>query len=162
MKAPAVLAALSLAGAAVAQLDQLPSCAKSCADKFLQGGIGNCGTDPKCICSDKSFLGSIACCLAGVCDPPSQSSAVSVAISLCSAFQVTDLPTAVSCSTTAPASTTTGAPATTTTGSSTPTATGSVSPATNAPSTSTNFGPRATAAAGLGALGGFVAAVAML
>ncbi|KAK4241965.1 hypothetical protein C8A03DRAFT_29860 [Achaetomium macrosporum] len=162
MKVTAALVSLALAGAAVAQ--ELPSCAQSCANQFLTGGIGNCGSDPKCICADKGFLGSIACCLTGVCDQAAQSSAVSYAASLCSAFGVTDLPTAVSCTSTA-AATTTGSASGTSSGSSSPTQTSTgtaASAATNSPNTSSNLGPRPTAAAGLGAIGGIVAAVALL
>ncbi|KAG7288106.1 hypothetical protein NEMBOFW57_007629 [Staphylotrichum longicolle] len=188
MKVPAALLTLAMAGAAVAQGGpSLPTCAQSCADKFLTGGIGNCGSDPKCICSDKDFLGSIACCLVGVCDAPSQSSAVAFAASLCRGFGVTDLPTAVACST-ATGGAATGAAATTTPASASSTessaassaVTGSGSSSGSAPtntagtsqapaataaqstSKSTNYGPRPTAAAGLGAIGGIMAAVALL
>ncbi|KAL2021319.1 hypothetical protein VTK56DRAFT_7290 [Thermocarpiscus australiensis] len=182
MKVPAVLLSLALAGTAAAQSPQLPPCAQGCANKFLSGGIGNCGTDPACICGDKSFIGDIACCLAGVCDPPQQSSAVAYAASLCSAFGVTTLPSTVSCSTSAPAATTTsggasGSAVTTTSGgasgsaaatgpttSAETTPTSTVAPAANTATTTTsgNYGPRQTAAAGLGAIGGIMAAVALL
>ncbi|KAK3306541.1 uncharacterized protein B0T15DRAFT_492079 [Chaetomium strumarium] len=163
MKVTAALVSLGLASAAFAQQQTLPKCAQSCADKFLTGGIGNCGSDPKCICADKGFLGGIACCLVDVCDAPAQSSAVAFAASLCNGFGVTDLPTAVSCTSTA-ASTTTGSASTTGSGSTsaTQTGTGAASAATNSASTSNNLGPRPTAAAGLGAIGGIVAAVALL
>ncbi|KAL2256089.1 hypothetical protein VTK26DRAFT_2200 [Humicola hyalothermophila] len=169
MKLPTALFSLALAGAAVAQgIPGLPSCAEGCADQFLQNGIGNCGTNPKCICENKDFLGSIACCLVGVCDEEAQTSAVAFASSFCRAMQVTDLPTAVSC-TTGNAAQTTPATAQTTGGTGagtapTPTPTGNAdadSQETDASPTS-NLGPRPTAAAGLGAIGGLVAAVALL
>ena len=48
----------------------------SCATKFLQGGIGNCGKDIECICRNDTFLGEIACCLADVCSEADQKAAV--------------------------------------------------------------------------------------
>ncbi|KIH93672.1 hypothetical protein SPBR_04446 [Sporothrix brasiliensis 5110] len=177
---------LALAGLAAAQFAQLPTCAQSCANKFLTGGIGNCGSDAKCICSDKSFLSDIACCLAapGGCDAADQSSAVVFASQLCAAQGVT-VPSAVTCTSTAGGSGSgTVATATTTTGSGTPTetsgaaaskteststtATGATtSPATTAAagttsSKSTNYAPRESAGVGAGLLGGVVAALALL
>ncbi|KAK4161566.1 hypothetical protein QBC43DRAFT_268449 [Cladorrhinum sp. PSN259] len=184
MKVPAVLLSLALATSVAAQgSPTLPPCAQKCADQYLKGGIGNCGSDPKCICENSSFIDSIACCLVGVCDSPAQTSAIVFAVSLCSAFGVTTLPTTVSCSTAKPtgAQTSTKTSATTTaggnspsagasnsgssSGAATPTPTGSAnggSSPQSSSSQSTNFGPRPTAAAGLGAIGGIVAAMALL
>ncbi|KAK3900270.1 hypothetical protein C8A05DRAFT_36107 [Staphylotrichum tortipilum] len=184
MKVPTALLALTLASIAAAQTPELPKCAQSCADKFLRGGIGNCGSDPACICANKDFLGSIACCLAGVCDGPSQTQAVGFAANLCKGFGVTDLPTAVACSTasntgaaTTGSSSSSAAAATTAASSSSSAATGTSSAASSSGSSasssgtaaaastnkSTNVGPRPTAAAvGLGVMGGVIAAVAML
>ena len=92
---------------------------------------------------------------------------------LCKAFGVSDLPTTVACSTASGAASTTAASASaSTTGSTTGAATGAgtssapTGTASNAAQTSTsqstNFGPRPTAAAGLGAIGGIIAAVALL
>ncbi|KAK4459031.1 hypothetical protein QBC42DRAFT_14552 [Cladorrhinum samala] len=187
MKVPAVLLSLALATAVAAQGNpELPSCAQKCADQYLRGGIGNCGSDPKCICSNSAFIDSIACCLVGVCDAPAQTSAVVFASSLCRGFGVTTLPTAVNCPTASPtgAKTTGSGKSSTTTSDSGPTATGSAtnsqasgSETSAAPtggasdaagssaqssSQSSNFGPRPTAAAGLGAVGGIVAALALL
>jgi hypothetical protein len=174
MKVPAALLSLALASAVVAQgTPELPSCAQQCANQFLVGGIGDCGSDVKCICANKDFLGSIACCLAGACDQASQDQAVQFALGLCQGVGVTDLPSSVACttgsaSTTAPASESTSGSATGTETSPATTGTGSAaSEATGASATSTtssrNIGPRPTAAAaGLGAIGGIVAAVALL
>ncbi|CAK7267797.1 hypothetical protein SEPCBS119000_002734 [Sporothrix epigloea] len=143
------LAIFALAGLAAAQFSQLPTCAQSCANKFLTGGIGNCGSDAKCICSDKDFLSDIACCLAapGACDPADQSSAVGFASQLCAAQGVTGLPSVVSCTSTsfpssgtAAAASTTGSAAaketsSTATGSGTGKGTGSGTAATAASST---------------------------
>jgi len=177
MKVPAVLLSLALATAVAAQGNpDLPPCAQKCADQYLRGGIGNCGSDPKCICSNSSFIDSIACCLIGVCDAPAQTQAVVYASSLCSAFGVTTLPTAVNCPTASPtgakttSATTTGSgPAPTgsatnseTTAAPTGSASGGSDSSPQTSSQSTNFGPRPTAAAGLGAIGGIVAALALL
>ncbi|CAK7236184.1 hypothetical protein SCUCBS95973_009521 [Sporothrix curviconia] len=181
-------AILALAGLAAAQFSQLPTCAQNCANKFLTGGIGNCGSDAKCICSDKDFLSDIACCLAapGACDTADQSSAVVFASQLCAAQGITGLPSAVTCTSTASGSTGSAAAATTTsgtaantgstgtgtaaaTGSTTSTttgtttaaaATGTDAAATTSSSTS-NPAPRESAGVA-GLIGGVVAALAML
>ncbi|AEO55517.1 hypothetical protein MYCTH_2299445 [Thermothelomyces thermophilus ATCC 42464] len=171
MKAIAALT-LALAGAVVAQDGLgLPECAQSCASSFLAGGIGNCGRDVKCICQEKSFLSDIACCLAGDCSAQDQAQAVSVAANLCRGVGVTDLPSSVSCATASTSATgsaasapTTGSASTTASGSGTtfgPTNTATAA-ATETSTQSSNLGPRPTAAAGLGAIGGIIAAVALL
>ncbi|KAK4121708.1 hypothetical protein N657DRAFT_647900 [Parathielavia appendiculata] len=176
MKVPAALLSLALASAVVAQgSPELPECAKSCADNFLTGGIGGCtNADVACICSNKDFLNSIACCLTNVCDQAAQEQAVQFALGICKGAGVNDLPTAVVCQSAAVSSTgsaastelTAAATSTSASGSETtaaPTSTGSAaSQASAASSTSRAAGPRPTAAAGLGAIGGIVAAVALL
>ncbi|KAK4198366.1 hypothetical protein QBC40DRAFT_283877 [Triangularia verruculosa] len=204
MKYTAALVSLALATTVAAQgLNDLPPCARDCATQYLRGGIGNCGSDPECICKNSTFLDSIACCLVDVCSPADQKTAVSVAATLCKAFGVNDLPTAVVCGTVSPSASapvktssppanTSVAPTTTGGGntSAVPTGTGTEtetdapdSTETNAPeesssstasdadaqdatstssSTSTNFGPRPTVAAGLGAIGGLAAALVLL
>ncbi|CAK7205185.1 hypothetical protein SEUCBS139899_007950 [Sporothrix eucalyptigena] len=176
---------LALAGLAAAQFSQLPTCAQSCANKFLTGGIGNCGSDAKCICSDKDFLSDIACCLAepGGCDSADQSSAVVFASQLCAAQGVTDLPSAVTCSTTASGSGTAATATTTSSGTAKETSgtaaqtgsTGTVATTTAATtgtaaagttaatttSSSSNYAPRESAGVA-GLIGGVVAALAML
>ncbi|KAL2139704.1 hypothetical protein VTI28DRAFT_4837 [Corynascus sepedonium] len=171
MKTIAALS-LALAGVVVAQggLD-LPTCAQSCASSFLSGGIGDCGRDVKCICSNKEFIDEIACCLAGDCSASDQDKAVSVALNLCKGAGVTDLPSSVTCATasTSAASSTSNAASTTDSASSSgttaaPTSSGNTA-STSSPATQTaepNLGPRPTAAAGLGAIGGIIAAVALL
>nr|UQJ82181.1 secretory protein [Falciphora oryzae] len=92
MKTSAVLAALALAVATNAQTaGDLPKCAQDCANQFLLNGIGNCGRDPKCICSNKSFIGDISCCLAkpGGCSADDQKKAIAYAAQLCQANGVT-------------------------------------------------------------------------
>jgi hypothetical protein len=166
MKVPAALLTLALAGAAVAQDGgfDLPECANACATKFLQGGIGNCGKDIECICKNDTFLGEIACCLVDGCSEEDQKKAVAAAADICDAVGVKGLPTEVACATASAASTTASGTASGTA----PAPTGSGAAATQNPdaqsttSESTNFGPRPTAAAGLGAIGGIIAAVALL
>ncbi|KAL2130669.1 hypothetical protein VTI74DRAFT_6109 [Chaetomium olivicolor] len=171
MKVPAALLTLALAGAAVAQ-NNLPPCAENCANGFLTNGIGNCSNgDVACICKNKEFLGSIACCLAGVCSQADQNQAVGFASRLCVGVGVTDLPTAVSCtkSATSTHAATSSAAETPNTAATSAAATTRAQTTSNAAAntatattTSTNFGPRPTAAAGLGAIGGIMAAVALL
>ncbi|CAK7563667.1 MAG: hypothetical protein SEPTF4163_001540 [Sporothrix epigloea] len=141
-------AILALAGLAVAQFNQLPTCAQSCANKFLTGGIGNCGSDAKCICSDKDFLSDIACCLAapGACDPADQSSAVGFASQLCAAQGVTGLPSVVSCTATSFGSSGTAAAASTT-GSNTAKDTSSATAENSSTTTGTGTGTGSTATA---------------
>ncbi|KAK4655352.1 hypothetical protein QC762_301640 [Podospora pseudocomata] len=107
MKYSAALVSLALATSVAAQgLADLPECARDCATQYLRGGIGNCGSDPECICKNSTFLDSIACCLVDVCNEADQKTAVSVAATLCKAFGVNDLPTAVTCATASPSATT--------------------------------------------------------
>ncbi|KAL2159445.1 hypothetical protein VTH06DRAFT_2450 [Thermothelomyces fergusii] len=169
MKAVAALAILASAGAVAAQGFDLPQCARACATSFLRGG--DCGTDPKCICSDKSFLSDIACCLADDCSAEDQERAVSFALSFCRNNGVTDLPSSVSCATAAPSTTATSgasassssAAATEAESTTTAASSGSASaPTSSATETSSNIGPRQTAAVGLGAIGGIIAAAALL
>ncbi|KAK0746836.1 hypothetical protein B0T18DRAFT_412566 [Schizothecium vesticola] len=157
MKVFASLVTLALAAGAVAQA--IPPCAQSCADPFLTNGIGGCGLDPGCICGDKSFIDGISCCVLDKCEAADQTSAVVFASVFCSANGVTTLPTTVGCATTGATGLPTTGTAAKTTSSSAPPPTGAAVGTTA--SLSTNYGPRQTAA-GLGAIGGIVAAVAML
>ncbi|KAK1759168.1 hypothetical protein QBC47DRAFT_371192 [Echria macrotheca] len=165
MKVTSILASLALATFAAAQSPTLPSCAQDCANPYLTNGIGNCGTDPKCICGNGDFIVGISCCLANKCPVSDQSAAVNFASQFCSAAGVTTLPTTVSCASTAVSTnsgaTTTGASSG---GSTTPTVTGAGTASPGSTGTSShNLGPRQTAAAaGFGAIGGIMAAVAML
>ncbi|KAK3687618.1 hypothetical protein B0T22DRAFT_133804 [Podospora appendiculata] len=189
MKIPAILLSLALASVSVVAQDGLPDCAKACANTLLNSNVNGCGTDAACICKSGRFLSDIACCLVGACDAKDQSSAATFASGICALNDVTGLPTAVVCSTTASASATTSKAAlTTTTAAPTTTAATHSTAVTSSPSTSTagsttgsesssaaatnaaasttttskNLSPRHTAAAGLGAIGGIMAAVAML
>ncbi|ROW16709.1 hypothetical protein VPNG_01531 [Cytospora leucostoma] len=165
-----------LAGLSVAQYSGLPSCAESCAaEQFQSGSYAGCGTNPKCICSNQDFLGTISCCLVDACDAADQAKAITFAQAICQANGVTVASTA-SCSTAAASSTASGSAASTsasttatgTAGSSTSTAdsaasggaTSSGSAAGTAASTSASkaWAPRETSAVGLSVLGGLAAA----
>lgn len=78
---------------------------------------------------------------------------------LCKGAGVTDLPTAVSCTTSAAKTSSPAATAAVTTGAESATTT---APSSASSTESSNYGPRPTAAAGLGAIGGIMAAVALL
>lgn len=126
---------------------------QDCASQQFSGGsYAGCGTDPKCICSNQSFLGNIACCLTGACNEADQSSAITFATQICSAQGVA-VPTAVSCSTAASA----GASGTATSGSSSASATATgastASGTVSATSGSAAWAPRQTAAMGMEMLG---------
>ncbi|OIW28560.1 hypothetical protein CONLIGDRAFT_383576 [Coniochaeta ligniaria NRRL 30616] len=177
---------LALASLSLAQLQGLPTCAQGCANIFLSGGIGNCGRDPTCICANKDFISAISCCLIGACDASDQQKAIDFAQQICQANQVS-VPNTVVCTSTstsasagaettssttpatntAAATTTTDISATTSTGSattssSTTTSTGTTSPTSSSGTASGNAGARQTAAPVLGALGGILAAAALL
>ncbi|KAK0666477.1 hypothetical protein QBC41DRAFT_149791 [Cercophora samala] len=152
MKYSAALVSLALATSVAAQgLADLPECARECATQYLRGGIGNCGSDPECICKNSTFLDSIACCLVDVCNDADQKTAVSVAATLCKAFGVNDLPTAVTCATVSPSATTpvkTSTRATTAANTSTAVTTpaGTATDATDAPSTTETETPEESSA----------------
>ncbi|KAK4176636.1 hypothetical protein QBC36DRAFT_328780 [Triangularia setosa] len=154
MKYSAALVSLALATSVAAQgLADLPECARDCATQYLRGGIGNCGSDPECICKNSTFLDSIACCLVDVCNDADQKKAVSVAATLCKAFGVNDLPTTVVCGTLSPSASTpvkTSTPAATgganTSAAVTTTPTGTATDATDAPSTTETETPEESSA----------------
>ncbi|KAK0642012.1 hypothetical protein B0T16DRAFT_394198 [Cercophora newfieldiana] len=157
MKAFSTLFSLALATVAIAQA--IPPCAQGCVDPYLQNGIGDCGTDAKCICANKDFITGISCCLADKCPVSDQNVAISFAAQFCGAVGVSGLPTTVACATASGTSTPTGSASTTATTTTTPT--GTAGGASNGGSTG-NYGPRQTAAPVLGAIGGLVAAIALL
>ncbi|KAI5211569.1 hypothetical protein E4T42_06007 [Aureobasidium subglaciale] len=79
---------------ATAQLGSIPSCATSCISQALPA---SCNLDPKCICSDASFISTISCCVSTACDTSGQSAALAYASQICAPVGVTNLPTAASC-----------------------------------------------------------------
>ncbi|KAJ4420236.1 hypothetical protein N0V85_000674 [Neurospora sp. IMI 360204] len=185
MKVTAALFSLAFASFAAAQdLGNLPSCATECATPYLTNGISNCGRDPKCICTDETFIKDIQCCLLKTCSPDQIDAAASFAVTFCKNNGATNFPTKATCATAA-ATTSTGsastsatavvvttgtgtAAATTVTGSNSAAVSSAASSIKSAASSaassthSSNPGPRQTAAAGLGAIGGLMAAVALL
>ncbi|OOQ84003.1 putative CFEM domain protein [Penicillium brasilianum] len=120
------LAAAALLATAAAQgLDSLPDCSRSCATSSIPA---SCGLNIQCICADKSFLSSIACCVADKCSQADQETTLQVAKGICSRGGVTDLPSTISCTSSSGSSSATGTAATasgTTTGSTSETTTGS-------------------------------------
>ncbi|KAM0287689.1 hypothetical protein ACHAQH_000219 [Verticillium albo-atrum] len=154
---------LALVGLVAAQsTGDLPRCAQPCVIAATTGGnIGGCGQfDVECICSNKSFLDDMACCLADSCSQQEQQAAVDFAKRLCRGSGVTDLPDSVVCSTAA--STATAATTTAQMTVQTETSTGSGAPAETTAETATpNAGPMATMVP-VGVLGGLMAAAALL
>lgn len=72
MRAVSVAIATVLVGLASAQTGNLgiPSCANSCI-----GSFGKCGGfDAQCICTDKSLIANLACCVSVSCDKADQDS----------------------------------------------------------------------------------------
>ncbi|KAJ5611562.1 hypothetical protein N7528_008667 [Penicillium herquei] len=132
---------VALVSAATAQLSDLPTCAKSCATDAIPA---SCGVDVACICKSGTFIADVACCIVGVCTETEQEETLKVADEICSAGGVTDLPTAVACTTGASA---TGSATTTatTTGTNT-TSTASSKSTSSLSSTKTASGTSATAA----------------
>lgn len=145
-----------LAGLTSAQ-NGLPTCAQSCVTRYTSGSeIGGCtNLDVACICSNSSFLSGIACCLADACEAADEATAVAYAQNLCRTAGVTNLPSAVSCASTASStasgasSSATGASSSTTSGSAGATTTSGTSTASGAgvSGSSTGTSPSASASA---------------
>ncbi|EED15300.1 CFEM domain protein, putative [Talaromyces stipitatus ATCC 10500] len=95
--------ALCVVNAAAQDLSSLPPCAKSCATNAMPA---SCGLDVKCICSAESFITSVSCCVAKVCDQADQQTTLQFAEQLCAGAGVTNLPSAAGCSSTASATST--------------------------------------------------------
>lgn len=87
MKYTTVLALAGAALVAAQDLSKLPECSKSCAsDLLLNSG---CGIDPKCICSNQTFLTDIAGCVKKGCTAESDLTAtVEFAVQICKAVQI--------------------------------------------------------------------------
>ncbi|KAK0119181.1 hypothetical protein ONS95_008038 [Cadophora gregata] len=145
----------------------VPACAQPCINQFTSNGgstIAGCNRiDATCICANKDFLGGIACCLVDKCNLDDQKAATEYALAFCKANQVTGLPTAVSCASTATASTgnptATGSAAATITSSGANAASTTASGTTSAPA---NAAPTNAARLGAGIMGGLVAVVALM
>ncbi|KAG9557360.1 hypothetical protein KCU71_g10055, partial [Aureobasidium melanogenum] len=81
----------------------LPDCASTC----VTSSFGGCNSiDVECICKNKEFLDNLGCCMSKACDKADQDAAIGFANNFCSAYKVTDLPTAATCMSTNVATTT--------------------------------------------------------
>lgn len=88
MKTSAILAVATGAVLAAAQLDQIPTCALSCAITSI--GSSGCGqTEIACICQASSFLTGILSCIQGTCTPAEIEQTLGAAQVLCAQAGVT-------------------------------------------------------------------------
>ncbi|KAK2768862.1 hypothetical protein FQN54_000722 [Arachnomyces sp. PD_36] len=94
MKVTVAIAVSGLVAGAVAQLDGLPECAQSCAMDAIPE---ECGLDPECVCSSKSFIDSITCCVSDACSTEDQEKTIDFAHNICEPAGVTDIPDSVAC-----------------------------------------------------------------
>jgi len=129
----------------LATLDNLPNCAKPCANNLPT----QCNLGVQCICSDQAFITSISCCISTACSPSDQQQTLQVAQQLCDTVNV-KLPSAAACSgSSSVASSATGASSASSATSAATAATGTASSAVSHASTS---GTSATSS--VGATGG--------
>ncbi|THY14246.1 hypothetical protein D6D02_04379 [Aureobasidium pullulans] len=81
----------------------LPDCASTC----VTSSFGGCNSiDVECICKNSAFLDNLGCCMSKACNKADQDAAIGFANNFCSAYKVSNLPTAATCKSTDPASTT--------------------------------------------------------
>ncbi|KAG9737321.1 hypothetical protein KCU59_g9506, partial [Aureobasidium melanogenum] len=81
--------------------------AKDPKDPKAAPGFGGCNSiDVECICKNREFLDNLGCCMSKACDKADQDAAIGFANNFCSAYKVTDLPTAATCMSTNAATTT--------------------------------------------------------
>ncbi|KAM0564248.1 hypothetical protein ACHAPJ_000458 [Fusarium lateritium] len=147
-----VFTSVLLAGLVAAQQEKLPTCAQPCVDQYTTGsGVAGCGQfDFKCICSNKSFLSGIACCLEKECDKAGRESAVKYAKQICSTAGVKDLPDEVTCDKSAASG---SASSDASSGASTPTSSASSSETSSADSSSSSDSGNAASRGAAGVLG---------
>ncbi|KAI5241455.1 hypothetical protein E4T43_05444 [Aureobasidium subglaciale] len=81
----------------------LPDCASTCVTSSF-GGCNN--IDVECICRNREFLDNLGCCMSKACSETDQAAAIGFANNFCSAYRVSDLPSAATCASTAAATTT--------------------------------------------------------
>ncbi|KAI9724384.1 MAG: hypothetical protein M1812_000452 [Candelaria pacifica] len=136
---------------AQAGTEGLPDCAKGC----LGSSFGGCKLgDIACICSNKDYLGSIACCISDKCSDAEKKATIAFATSLCSSAGVT-VPQEATCSTaTGSASTATNTAASN--------GTSTRSSATQSVSAAATGGAQHLVGSGIGAAGAAMAALAFL
>ncbi|PKY04027.1 hypothetical protein P168DRAFT_290157 [Aspergillus campestris IBT 28561] len=137
------LALVGFLGTAAAQgMNGLPDCAKECATGSIPDTCSM--IDIKCICSTKSFLTDISCCVATKCSEDKQKETIEFAHKICSGAGVNDLPQSASCASESSTSTKTSSESTTQSATSTG-VTGASSPsATDAEGSSTDSLPTAS------------------
>ncbi|KAL6250760.1 hypothetical protein RBB50_003063 [Rhinocladiella similis] len=128
-----------LAGCVSAQSSpSIPSCANTCITDALPA---SCNLNPSCICTTKSFISSISCCIYNSCDVSDQQAALAYAHSICDPVGgSTLLPASAGCTANSTSSATSGSSggtaAATTTGSSASAASSSISSALSSASSS--------------------------
>jgi len=101
MKTSAIFAAVVGAALAAAQLDQIPTCALSCAITSI-GASGCPQTDIACICQAAPFLSGILSCIQGACSASEIEQTLKAAQGLCLSAGVTITVPGGTPSTTAP------------------------------------------------------------
>ncbi|OJD32801.1 cfem domain [Diplodia corticola] len=130
MRFSTIAAIVGCSSFALAQTQLLPKCAQSC----VGTDFGGCGTlDVQCICTNKSLISGLACCVSTSCDEADQQTVIAFAQNLCKPQGVTDLPTSATCA--SGASSATGS-ASSTGGSSSASTTGSAASATGSAASS--------------------------
>ncbi|RVD80203.1 uncharacterized protein DFL_008108 [Arthrobotrys flagrans] len=88
MKTSGILTVAAGAALAAAQLDQIPTCALTCAITSLSG-TGCAQTDIACICEASSFLTGILSCIQGSCNAEEIEQTLGAAQVLCASAGVT-------------------------------------------------------------------------
>ncbi|KAK6362682.1 hypothetical protein TWF730_000138 [Orbilia blumenaviensis] len=88
MKTSGILAVAAGAALAAAQLDQIPTCALTCAISSI-GSSGCQQTDISCICSASTFLTGILSCIQGSCTEAEVAQTLKAAQGLCASAGVT-------------------------------------------------------------------------
>ncbi|EPS36491.1 hypothetical protein H072_10042 [Dactylellina haptotyla CBS 200.50] len=104
MKTSGILAVAAGAALAAAQLDQIPTCALTCAISSI-GASGCAQTDIACVCSASSFLSGILTCIQGTCTAAEIQKTLGAAQVLCAGAGVTITVPGATSTTAAPTST---------------------------------------------------------
>lgn len=140
----------------------LPPCAETCAAAFTTPGeVAGCnGQNIACICSNSTFISSIACCLSANCDAADQVIATGYAQQLCGDNGVT-VPSAVSCLSSSSTATATQSSATSNLTVATTATTTSSKTSSTATTASTGGAGFNNAGIGAGVAGGLLAVLAL-
>ncbi|KAH8685562.1 hypothetical protein BGZ60DRAFT_522852 [Tricladium varicosporioides] len=105
MKATSILLLAVSAFTAAQDLPaELPDCGKACANLYFTSNstmFANCATkDVACICTNKTFIDLISCCIFSNCNAADQQTVVDFATNLCDQVVISgtpSLPTSASC-----------------------------------------------------------------